>query len=87
MEPLHLVSEGGRFYEVMCLTKQVFTAYRVCPGRFFAENALFLFIASFLHILKVAPPLDEQGNPIQLQAKMTNGGLSYVLLADNLFLF
>ncbi|KAI0360492.1 CyP450 monooxygenase [Trametes cingulata] len=50
---------------------------RVCPGRHFAEASLFLIVSSVLHTLSVSAPLDENGNPVQLEGKMTSGVISY----------
>ncbi|KAJ2994252.1 hypothetical protein NUW54_g7584 [Trametes sanguinea] len=50
---------------------------RICPGRHFAEASLFLMIASILHTVTIEPALDEHGNPIQPEAKMTYGVISY----------
>ncbi|KAI9058741.1 CyP450 monooxygenase [Trametes sanguinea] len=51
---------------------------RICPGQHFAEDALFIAMASLLHVFDFGPALDEHGTPIPVQAKMTSGFLSYV---------
>ncbi|CDO68741.1 hypothetical protein BN946_scf184989.g7 [Trametes cinnabarina] len=51
---------------------------RICPGQHFAEDALFIAIASLLHVFDFSHALDEQGKPIPVEAKMTSGFLSYV---------
>ncbi|KAJ7677663.1 cytochrome P450 [Mycena rosella] len=34
----------------------------VCPGRFFADDSLFLFLASILHVFHISKPLDGNGD-------------------------
>ncbi|KAI8996327.1 cytochrome P450 [Trametes punicea] len=51
---------------------------RVCPGRHFADDALFIYIATLLHALDIGPAFDRDGKPIPVEAKMTSGFLSYV---------
>ncbi|TBU63498.1 cytochrome P450 [Dichomitus squalens] len=55
----------------------------VCPGRHFAEAALFINIASVLHVFDIGPPLDGAGKPIKIQYKMTNGFLSYASTSES----
>ena len=51
---------------------------RVCPGRYFAQAAIFITISSVLHTFSITPPLDEDGKPIDLigTVKMTFGVIS-----------
>ncbi|KAI0331358.1 CyP450 monooxygenase [Cubamyces sp. BRFM 1775] len=52
---------------------------RICPGRHFATDALFINIASLLHVFDFQPALDAHGDPIPVEAKMTtNAFLSYL---------
>ena len=44
---------------------------RICPGRHLADASLFIVVASVLHTLNIEPPLDEYGQPIKLEAKMS----------------
>ncbi|KAI0763838.1 CyP450 monooxygenase [Trametes elegans] len=44
---------------------------RICPGRYLADSSLFLTCACILHAFNIAPPLDENGRPVKLEAKMT----------------
>ncbi|KAJ3555335.1 hypothetical protein NM688_g2640 [Phlebia brevispora] len=39
---------------------------RMCAGRYFAKEAIFLTIASILHVFNIQPALDEDGKPMQL---------------------
>ncbi|KAI0712492.1 cytochrome P450 [Earliella scabrosa] len=49
---------------------------RICPGRYFAEAALFLNMARVLHVFDISPPLDERGQVIAIEPKMKDGILS-----------
>ncbi|XP_006456151.1 cytochrome P450 [Agaricus bisporus var. bisporus H97] len=51
---------------------------RICPGRYFALNALFLMIAHTLAVFDIKPALDENGNEIKVENDVTGGSLSYV---------
>ncbi|KAJ8463881.1 hypothetical protein ONZ51_g9969 [Trametes cubensis] len=50
---------------------------RVCPGRHFAEDIIFLNIACVLHSLEIGPPVDQGGKPVQITYQQTHGLLSY----------
>ncbi|EIN05557.1 cytochrome P450 [Punctularia strigosozonata HHB-11173 SS5] len=50
---------------------------RICPGRWFSAQSLFITVASVLAAYDIRAPMDEHGRPIQLEAKMTTGVLSY----------
>ncbi|KAI0643186.1 cytochrome P450 [Trametes meyenii] len=50
---------------------------RICPGRYFADEALYLDVASVLHIFNIEPPLDAQGMPVKIELEQTHGLLSY----------
>ncbi|KAI0662177.1 CyP450 monooxygenase [Cubamyces menziesii] len=50
---------------------------RICPGRYFADAALFLNIARVLHVFEIGPPRDDAGQPIRIEPKMKDGFLSY----------
>ncbi|KAI0754759.1 cytochrome P450 [Daedaleopsis nitida] len=49
---------------------------RICPGRYFAEATLFINIASILHTLDITPPVDEHGQPIQIEVKASSSLVS-----------
>ncbi|KAI0754738.1 cytochrome P450 [Daedaleopsis nitida] len=49
---------------------------RICPGRYFAETTLFIYIALALHTLDITPPVDEHGRPIQVEVKPSNDLIS-----------
>ncbi|KAI0373871.1 cytochrome P450 [Pilatotrama ljubarskyi] len=50
---------------------------RACAGRHFAEDALYLAVASVLHVFDIEPPLDEEGRPIRIELRQAHGLLSY----------
>ncbi|KAI0331711.1 CyP450 monooxygenase [Cubamyces sp. BRFM 1775] len=52
---------------------------RFCPGKHFADDTLFINIASVLHVFDIMPALDGQGKPIPVIPKIAPGFISYVL--------
>ncbi|XP_006456158.1 hypothetical protein AGABI2DRAFT_77179 [Agaricus bisporus var. bisporus H97] len=50
---------------------------RVCPGRYFGLNALFLMIAHTLAVFDIKPALDENGKEIEFKADVTGGVISH----------
>ncbi|KAL4247164.1 cytochrome P450 family protein [Abortiporus biennis] len=48
---------------------------RICPGRFFSNKAMFLFIASTLQVFNIEPAKDANGNPVDLDSVKYNAGL------------
>ena len=52
--------------------------HRMCPGRYFAHDSLFIHIASILHVFNIGPPLDEGGKPIKIKFEQSDGFLSCV---------
>nr|VWO95115.1 N/A [Ganoderma boninense] len=51
---------------------------RVCPGRYFTDATLFIFVACVLHVFDITPPLDEDGRPIKIEPRATAGLISYL---------
>ncbi|KAI0633030.1 cytochrome P450 [Trametes polyzona] len=49
---------------------------RSCPERYFAQDGLFVNIASILYTFRISAALDERGRPIPVEAKMTSGFLA-----------
>ncbi|KAF6752844.1 cytochrome P450 98A3 [Ephemerocybe angulata] len=43
---------------------------RICPGRHFSDDALFLFASSLLAAFHVSPPNDEDGKPAPIPLKL-----------------
>ncbi|KAJ8501721.1 hypothetical protein ONZ45_g12057 [Pleurotus djamor] len=50
---------------------------RVCPGRYLGDSSLFSVVSSVLAVYDILPPVDKGGQPMNLEAKMTSGLLSY----------
>ncbi|KAI0346960.1 CyP450 monooxygenase [Trametopsis cervina] len=46
---------------------------RICPGRHFAQDHVFLMIASILHTFDIEPAVDEYGNQINPNPQATKG--------------
>lgn len=51
---------------------------RICPGRYFALDSLFITVASVLHVFDISPPLDADGAPIPVKFEQTHGIISSV---------
>ncbi|KAG2004361.1 cytochrome P450 [Coprinopsis cinerea AmutBmut pab1-1] len=52
---------------------------RVCPGRFMAEQQLFITMATILNLFDISPGLDENGRPIPVEPKFSSGMISHPL--------
>jgi len=46
---------------------------RICPGRYFAENALYLIISCMLMSFDITPPVNENGTPVKLEPVIVSG--------------
>jgi len=60
-----------RFLEAELRDPQLFVfgfGRRICPGRYMAENSIFIAIASILHMFNISKAVDEDGNPIPVEA-------------------
>ncbi|KAH9852970.1 cytochrome P450 [Lenzites betulinus] len=76
--PERFLNKGETDEDVLDPTSVMFGfGRRICPGKRFAEDTLFINAASILHVFNILPALDEHGNPIPVTAKMTSGLLSY----------
>ena len=49
---------------------------RVCPGRFLAENSLFIFICHIMAVCDIRPSLGDDGKELDIKPEMTNGLIS-----------
>ncbi|THH30749.1 hypothetical protein EUX98_g3443 [Antrodiella citrinella] len=49
---------------------------RICVGRYFSHNTLFICIASILHAFNISAGVNAEGIPIKLVPEMTNGIVS-----------
>lgn len=45
---------------------------RICPGRFFSNDALFLLVASVLHTFNIQQPKDNSGNRVPVKFQTTS---------------
>jgi len=50
---------------------------RICPGRYFADNVLFLTVASVLSVFTFRPSMGPNGTPEMPEVKMSSGSLSF----------
>ena len=50
--------------------------YRICPGRYFADAALFINIAALLHVFEITPPVDAGGKEIKILPMMADSIVS-----------
>ncbi|RDX53567.1 cytochrome P450 [Lentinus brumalis] len=51
---------------------------RKCPGKAFAEDAMFAIIAMTLHVFDITPPLDETGKPIVITPSVEGSFMTYL---------
>ncbi|KAI0373666.1 cytochrome P450 [Pilatotrama ljubarskyi] len=76
--PERFIRDGKLNPDVLDPTTLVFgSGRRICPGRYFADAALFLTAACVLHVFDIGPPLDENGRPVQVKYEPSHGFLSY----------
>ncbi|KAI0330737.1 cytochrome P450 [Cubamyces sp. BRFM 1775] len=52
---------------------------RICPGRYFADNSLFINIACLLHVFDIKLAVDEHGAAIPVEYSVTSGLASTVV--------
>ncbi|KAF8509759.1 cytochrome P450 [Hysterangium stoloniferum] len=50
---------------------------RICPGRYMADNSVFIAIASILKAFSISPAEDINGNPIPIKEAFTSGFTSH----------
>ncbi|KAF5390193.1 hypothetical protein D9757_002840 [Collybiopsis confluens] len=50
---------------------------RMCPGRWFAFDTLWIAVASILSVFEISKPLNEQGSPIDLEPRYESRLLSH----------
>lgn len=46
---------------------------RICPGRFFADDSLYMVIASVLHTFKISHPVDAKGQKVEFKVDWASG--------------
>ncbi|KAH9893508.1 CyP450 monooxygenase [Cubamyces lactineus] len=72
--PDRFMKDGKFNHDVFDPANIVFSAgRRVCPGKHFAEDSLFINIASVLHVYDIMPAMDEHGLPMPVEHKMITG--------------
>ncbi|KAH9887974.1 cytochrome P450 [Cubamyces lactineus] len=75
---------GRRHVSLVCYTGDVADADwrrwlpRICPGRYFADNSLFIHIASLLHTFDIMPAVDEYGAAIPVKYSVISGLASII---------
>ncbi|KAF7760173.1 hypothetical protein Agabi119p4_10849 [Agaricus bisporus var. burnettii] len=52
---------------------------RICPGRYFSDNSLFIMIASVLAVYDVKPQIDDNGREVEIKVDVTGELLSHPL--------
>ena len=45
---------------------------RICPGRFFSNDALFLFATALLSAFNITPPKDATGKPLPMELEFAD---------------
>ena len=61
---------------ILYISPSIFSPGRICPGRHFSDNSLYLIASCLLAVYDIKPPVDDQGNVIKLKPEFTNGLLS-----------
>ena len=56
---------------------------RICPGRFVADNALFITIAQSLAVFDVTKAVDANGKTIEPEVKFEPGAISHPMPYQN----
>ena len=51
---------------------------RMCPGRFFAMDVIWLTIANVLHFFTIEKAVDDEGRVIEPSVKYSDGMLRFV---------
>jgi hypothetical protein len=49
---------------------------RLCPGRHISDNSLYSFVSCVLAVYDIKPPVDDQGNTLELKPEFTSGLLT-----------
>ncbi|KAF8815534.1 cytochrome P450 [Phlegmacium glaucopus] len=76
--PERFLKDGKLNPDVMDPSSVVFGfGRRICPGRHFSDNSLYLNVSCLLAVYDIKPPVDDHGNIIKLKPEFTTGLLSY----------
>ncbi|GJE96484.1 cytochrome P450 [Phanerochaete sordida] len=71
-DPTRFLAEDGTLNSDMSFVSEAFGfGRRICPGRHFARDFIWLAIANILAVFTVAPALDDQGGELKLTAEFT----------------
>ena len=84
--PARFLTDSGELDQSVPYPDEAFGfSRRICPGRYFAEDVLFLAMANTLAVFTIEKPLDERGSHIEPKEKFTGGLLRFVtiLCADD----
>src|SRR5882724_10436010 len=74
---LHLGLDDGVTCEILHSEGAVLKCLnRMCPGRRFADNAIFITVASILKVFEIAHARDNNGKEIAVNPSFTSGLLS-----------
>ena len=72
-----MVTDAGEYRDYIYYNKIYLTEHlptgRICPGRHLNDNSLYLIISCLLAVYDIKPPVDDQGNDIELKPEFTNG--------------
>ncbi|EKM55876.1 uncharacterized protein PHACADRAFT_256800 [Phanerochaete carnosa HHB-10118-sp] len=70
--PKRFLSEDGKLRDDVPLPTETFGyGRRICAGRYFAMDALFLAISSLLAVFNIEKAVDENGKPIEVKVEFT----------------
>ena len=74
-------AEGTQRFDIyVCLKPMLtFIGNRICVGRYFADNSVYMAIASILSVFDIAPSRDSTGQVIPVEAAFQSGFFSWVL--------
>lgn len=76
--PLDLEEGTDTVHSSLCPLRSNLNVYdRVCPGKHFAEDSLFITMASILATFDISKALDEEGMEITPSAEYTDSAITY----------
>ena len=72
----HVESDGRHLFSGTWVLTH--TASRICHGRYFAEDTLFINVDCMLHVFDITPPLGEDGLPMIINHVQSDTLISWV---------
>ncbi|KAI6155077.1 cytochrome P450 [Pisolithus tinctorius] len=80
-DPSRHLTPGGQLTPQAKQNNSLFFGFgrRICPGRFFADNALWAAAATMLSAFRFEKAKDESGKTIQVEPSFTDGQISHPL--------